>query len=373
MPREPQPREARVAWAAGERVSDAIDADFREAPSTALAVVRDERPPALFGTDDPVEVVQRAVRVADALKAVVVSKNLIANIQGKQYPQVEAWLTLAAMLRLTTVCEWSRPVPGGWEARVFVRDASGATVGAAEAQCLSSERSKKGWEDYALRSMAQTRATSKSLRSVLGFVMVLAGYEATPIEEMPGDPTPKPGAPPGATHPRGKTLSEARADQAREAWRAVHGTGDLVADDAAFLAFARGKTPTQILALLAEKGGEANVVQAWDSAGSALHGLHESGASSSNERAPASAEERTPPPETIAYDAPRSEAQHAKMMALHTALYQHDAQRHEVYAAVTNGRVRSSKELTMGEAHDVIDYLQATLNERNAAAAKGRR
>jgi hypothetical protein len=35
--------------------------------------------------------------------------------------------------------------------------------------------------------MAQTRATSKALRQPLGFVMTLAGYSATPAEEMPRD------------------------------------------------------------------------------------------------------------------------------------------------------------------------------------------
>ena len=35
--------------------------------------------------------------------------------------------------------------------------------------------------------MAQTRATSKALRLPLGFVMTLAGLEATPAEEMPQD------------------------------------------------------------------------------------------------------------------------------------------------------------------------------------------
>ena len=163
-------------------MNEAIDAEHR-----ALAVVDETPPPAniaLFGTSDPVAVIANATRVADALKAMVVKKNLIVKIQGKEYPQVEAWQTLAVMLGLAAVCEWSRPVEGGWEARVTVQR-NGLTIAAAEAQCLRTEKSKKGWEDYAIRSMAQTRATSKSLRSVLGFVMVLAGYEATPAEEMP--------------------------------------------------------------------------------------------------------------------------------------------------------------------------------------------
>jgi hypothetical protein len=36
--------------------------------------------------------------------------------------------------------------------------------------------------------MAQTRATSKALRSVLGFIAVLAGYADTPAAEMPSEP-----------------------------------------------------------------------------------------------------------------------------------------------------------------------------------------
>ena len=43
-------------------------------------------------------------------------------------------------------------------------------------------------DDYALRSMAQTRATSKALRQPLGFVMSLAGFDPTPAEEMPRQP-----------------------------------------------------------------------------------------------------------------------------------------------------------------------------------------
>ena len=149
-----------------------LDAEFKP---LAIREEQPERAPDLFGSADPVEIVEKAVRVADALKSVIVAKNLISNIQGKAYPQVEAWLTLASMLRLTTVCEWSRRVDDGWEARVFVRDGANNVIGAAEAQCLKTERTKKSWEDYAIRSMAQTRATSKALRSVLGFIMVLAG------------------------------------------------------------------------------------------------------------------------------------------------------------------------------------------------------
>lgn len=92
---------------------------------------------------------------------------------------------LGTMLGVFPVVEWTRPVQDGWEARVEARTLAGQVVGAAEAECLRSEKQWKSRDDYALRSMAQTRAVSKALRGPLGFVVTLAGFEATPAEEMP--------------------------------------------------------------------------------------------------------------------------------------------------------------------------------------------
>jgi len=161
--------------------------------SSSLAV-RDEQvaAPALFGTTDPVEVIAQAVKVADALKDVLVQKGLIKKIKDKQYPVIEAWETLAAMLRITTTCEWTRPIEKGWECRIIVRDSAGNVIGSAENQCTREEAMWKSRDDYAIRSMAQTRTKGKALRSILGFIMVLAGYEATPAEEMPVAPVSSP-------------------------------------------------------------------------------------------------------------------------------------------------------------------------------------
>jgi hypothetical protein len=55
-------------------------------------------------------------------------------------------------------------------------------------------RDEKNWRDkplYALRSMAQTRTAGKAIRSVFAWVAVLAGYSATPADEMPVDEIPK--------------------------------------------------------------------------------------------------------------------------------------------------------------------------------------
>lgn len=161
-----------------------------EAEARPLAIKEAEPPRAplnLFGTSDPVEVVAKATRVADALKAVVVAKKLVANIQGKEYLTVEAWTTLGSMLGLYPFTEWSRPLEDGrgWEARVIVRTRDGVEIAAAEAMCTRDERSWKNRDDYALRSMAMTRAVSKAMRLPLGFIAVLSGFEPLPADEVP--------------------------------------------------------------------------------------------------------------------------------------------------------------------------------------------
>jgi hypothetical protein len=160
----------------------------------------------LFGTDNPAEVVSRAAVVATALADLVRKQNLIVRIGQSDHVRVEGWTLLGSMLGVFPVVEWTRQVlrdeqPFGWEARVEARTRAGEIVGAAEAECLRDEnpwsfapvnkygKASPPRDDYALRSMAQTRAVSKALRLPLGFVMQLAGFDPTPAEEMPRYPT----------------------------------------------------------------------------------------------------------------------------------------------------------------------------------------
>jgi hypothetical protein len=152
-------------------LAEVIEAEVVE-PGTDLEPVAS--PSNLFRTDDPAMVLKRAQETADALMPVVRDKGLIAKIQGRDHLQVEAWQTLGAMLGVTAVCEWTRRLEDGWEARVIAQTLDGRTIGAAEAECLRAESTWKNRDDYALRSMAQTRATSKALASVLRFVATLA-------------------------------------------------------------------------------------------------------------------------------------------------------------------------------------------------------
>lgn len=81
----------------------------------------------------------------------------------------------------------------GFKAKaVVVNELTGIEVGGAEAYCMNDEKNwgvdKYGKQKpkFQLASMAQTRAGSKALRQILGFVVALAGYNPTPAEEMEG-------------------------------------------------------------------------------------------------------------------------------------------------------------------------------------------
>lgn len=162
-----------------------------------------QRPaPSLFRTDNPIEVVQKATEVASALKRVVVAQGLATRIQGSDHLRVEAWTTLGSMLGVFPVKEWVRaivwpePPPGrlsqmrdqgrsfGFEASFLAQTTQGVVVGGGESECRRTESKWASRDDYALRSMAQTRATSKALKGPLSFIVALAGYSPTPAEEM---------------------------------------------------------------------------------------------------------------------------------------------------------------------------------------------
>jgi hypothetical protein len=153
-------------------------------PSTELEVYEPQAPAGLFGTTDPDQVVARAVKVADALERVIRDKKLIARIRSNEHVLVEGWTLLGSMLGVFPILCWTRQLEDGWEARVEARTLDGRVVGAAESECLRSESRWAKADDYAIRSMAATRATSKALRQPLGFVMTMAGFDTTPAEEM---------------------------------------------------------------------------------------------------------------------------------------------------------------------------------------------
>jgi hypothetical protein len=132
---------------------------------------------------------------AQSLKAMISANNWSVDIRGSAHIRVEAWITLASGYGCTAqIVEGSvRRLEGyqnAFEARAEVlRSTPTGTmvIGAAEAECGTEgdgiwERDQPA---FAVRSMAQTRAISKAISSVFRWVVVLAGYSGTPVEEMP--------------------------------------------------------------------------------------------------------------------------------------------------------------------------------------------
>jgi hypothetical protein len=165
-------------------VTDIVDAEVVE-PGTDL-VPAPQSSANLFRTDDPVQMVEKATQVANALRNVISAQGLFTNVQGKAHVNVEGWQLLGSMLGVTAVCTHTEAVDGGYKAHVEARTLDGRVIGAADAVCTKHERRGpwKNADDYARLSMAQTRATSKALKGPLGFVVNLAGYATTPAEEM---------------------------------------------------------------------------------------------------------------------------------------------------------------------------------------------
>ena len=73
----------------------------------------------------------------------------------------------------------------GYEARAIVNH-NGVVISSAEASCMKAERNWSNRDEFAIKSMAQTRAAAKALRNGFGWVAELAGYSSTPAEEMDG-------------------------------------------------------------------------------------------------------------------------------------------------------------------------------------------
>ena len=141
---------------------------------------------------------QQAMQVAEILQRFVKEKKLTANIKGKEYPLVEAWCYAGSQLGLypilTKVSRLARvDAEIAYEAFVEIRKISDDKVmSLGYAVCSNKEASKRSFDEYAICSMAQTRAEGKAFRMLLSWIMKAAGFEATPAEEMDFAKQPEP-------------------------------------------------------------------------------------------------------------------------------------------------------------------------------------
>lgn len=184
-----------------------IDGQFREESSsgTSLAVAAQPMEVAL-STQDPAAFIKRATAQADALKAVIDAKNLAVSIGGgsKKHVLIDGWQTLMALngvmprtvdlkreLCDSRTCPYPKCEGGRLTVKVTTelhRVQDNLLLTSVEAECSQHEPRWSKAEHYAVTSMAQTRGIGKACRQLYGWVMALAGYDATPAEEMPERP-----------------------------------------------------------------------------------------------------------------------------------------------------------------------------------------
>jgi hypothetical protein len=226
----------------------------------------------LFPGATPDAVISAATDVATQFSDVVRKQKMLTRIGDNDHVNIEAWQTIGALTGvvasrgLVTELPWPHLNPlsdppavppreprntdspewrewkladrlrAVWELHAQLHDAygigkaygykaeffatkNGMDVGWGESSCTRAEASKVTQEDYAIRSMAQTRAQSRALGAPLKFVVKLAGYETTPAEEADGSGA-APSAPPEAL-PWGKVIED--SDQLEAAAKTVRG------------------------------------------------------------------------------------------------------------------------------------------------------
>lgn len=154
----------------------------------------------------PVQMVKDGKRAAKALMDVIRENPGWAIKFGDskdEYLVFEAWQTVAQFFgyavdtsQIPERVEFGE-VKGFQAVAVVIDKKTGNKVGGATGLCMNDEENwntedhenrfkkmVKGKPLYQLASMAQTRAGSKALRNIFAWVVVLAGYKATPAEEM---------------------------------------------------------------------------------------------------------------------------------------------------------------------------------------------
>jgi hypothetical protein len=129
------------------------------------------------------------LNLSNELALLIKEKGLSSNIQGKQFVNVEGWGYAGAAIGLIPIITKVENVSTESEIKYLavceVRNiVTGLPVSVGHALCSNKERSKRSFDEYAILSMAQTRAEGKAYRLLLGWLMKAAGFEATPAEEM---------------------------------------------------------------------------------------------------------------------------------------------------------------------------------------------
>jgi hypothetical protein len=127
--------------------------------------------------------------LAKDLAKFIKDNKLSTQVQGKEFVNVEGWQYAGSRLGIVPIVEQVLNVSNDqeikYQAKVTLFDMrSQHTVGAGFAICSNKESGKKFYQEFAIASMAQTRAIGKAYRNILAWIIRAAGYEPTPAEEM---------------------------------------------------------------------------------------------------------------------------------------------------------------------------------------------
>jgi hypothetical protein len=131
------------------------------------------------------ETMYLAVDLAKFIK----ENKLFHNIQGKEYVNVEGWQYAGSRLGILPVVKELTNISDEhemkYQAKVELLNLrTEQVIGSGFAICSNKESGKKYYQEFAIASMAQTRAIGKAYRNILAWIIRAAGYEPTPAEEM---------------------------------------------------------------------------------------------------------------------------------------------------------------------------------------------
>lgn len=135
-----------------------------------------------------------AKKVGAELNQFLEQNNLVYDIAGKKYVPVEGWQFVGmqvGLVQIITECSAVAPFEDSkelkYQAVVEIINQYGTVVSRGFAWASNKEKKKTNFEEYAIASMAQTRAIGKAYRNILSWIVKMAGYEATPVEEIDRD------------------------------------------------------------------------------------------------------------------------------------------------------------------------------------------
>jgi len=139
----------------------------------------------------PRKFIEEAKEKASVLAEIIEKQKVYNLIKDRKYVRCEGWTTLARMMgyiptikKVEAIYDKDGNIEKAIATAALVDIKTGIEIAQAESICSIKEKNWKDRDEYAVRSMAQTRAVSKVCRIALSWVMVLAGFEPTPAEEI---------------------------------------------------------------------------------------------------------------------------------------------------------------------------------------------